>query len=168
MSTTPKKWSANEDEALSDMTKRGRPLAAMAERFNTTQEEVIERLKFLKDNPPGTASPKSVDITPKEEVKQSQGESMDAIDLLTNQAATAYNNLVSVLQMKAPREQVLGGAAQAEAFWRQLKGDKMPLHLFIAQVLHENYIMVPRPQILPAPSIITHVSNAKQPNSPQH
>ncbi len=173
MEHAEKNWTPNEDEHLWDMNKRKLKLAAMAARFATTEEGIINRLSYLQKNPPKAPSAeKSEDITPKElaaAAPQPAGVAeLDAIDILTNETAQSYNRLVQVLGTKAKREEIIGGAVQVEQFWHTVK-DPAPLHIFLAQIFHENYIMIPRPKIIPQASIHTTVvtsPNVSKPHSP--
>lgn len=171
--STPKQWSPLEDEHLWDMNRRKSKLGGMAARFGTTEEDVIDRLSYLQKNPPKAPSAdKPEDITPKADAPAADPAppagtvELDAIDILTNETAQSYNRLVQVLGTKVKREEVIAGAIQIEAFWHTVK-DPAPLHLFIAQIFHENYIMIPRPKIVPQATIQTTVittPNATKPN----
>lgn len=164
-------WTNQDDAILLGLyTKHGLTYAQLAEKFNSTEDEIKARLQHLAEA--GAPKPKPVkpDVTAgdtpeetaelKERVRQ-----MDSLQLVLLDFCKSYEMMgeqlgffSNFISRSATLEQLMIEAMNIEAFRKTLvhpKADKATKSLveplsFLLEKLHERYIFVPRPVLAPA------------------
>lgn len=155
--STLKNWTRQEDAKLASFVSQGMDYPAMAEYFGVTAEEVSKRHDELLSHTvadAGVATQADADsadtaITP-------PAQEYDPLQLMFLDFCKTYELMGEQLKIMGEiigrsmsAEQTLIEATDIEAFRGTVVGDKLPAHLYAAQKLHERFILLPRPVMVP-------------------
>jgi hypothetical protein len=148
-----KRWTDNEDAYLIALKRQHWDNARLAKRFDTTEEEIIqhhaELLNSMPRNKPAASNEVSESELPREE------EPMDATQLAFLNVCKNYEQVGEGLKIfsemisaNLAEEHIAAHIEDLTAKYNNLGNLKPSLPVFLARVLHANYIFVPRLQLV--------------------